>query len=357
MSRKRPRSQAAADEPAEQECRQIKTSVQNVEPSSEPRIFPVRWWLAIPGKDESLRSLVERADRLYGKPPHEGYAWESRPYGESEDHVDAPTGRELVRLARMLGTNPSNLHSHCLKDGPHLLETNERRAYCPRCLQDDTAAGRPRTFRRDWARVLVVSCAEHGTPLHWAEPRLSAEVNFGLEPSTPELAEEEREVLRVIDTFARTLDACLWGKKSWPATWRGSPQAARALLILCLCNLSWQRASPPVAYLWVPPPLVALIGFASRSRRPPFHGVPWDAVRRIGRPSWRRAALWLVAAQVNPEFPERCRPETIPAAYLAATNDSWDDFPPSPHTQKLRRVHAALRELCAPFPVVHMKSR
>lgn len=222
-------------------------------------------------------------------------------------------------------------------------------------MQEDRAAGRPRTFRRAWARVLVVSCTEHGTPLQWAEPRLAAEVNFALEPSLPELAEEDWDVLRLIDTFAHTLEACLWGDASWPAGWRGTPYAARALLIRCLSNLSWQRAAPPVSQLWVRSSLISVISFPSR-RMPPLYGVPWEAVRRVGRPAWRRAALWLVAAQAIPGLPARCQPETIPTAYLAATGHWWDDFPPSPHTQKLRHVHASLRRLCAPFPVNQMRS-
>jgi hypothetical protein len=355
MNRKRPSSTAPTGRPTQRERWRAQPSKQNVEPLSESRAFTHRWWLATPGNDESLRSLVERADRLYGKPPQEGYAWQSRPYEEESNRLDAPTSRELVRLARMLGTSPRHLHSHCLEDGPHLLETSERRAYCPRCLQEDRAAGRPRTFRRTWARVLVVSCAEHGTPLHWAEPRLAAAVNFDLEPSLPALAEKDWEVVRLIDTFAQTLEACLWGDASWPTEWRGSPHAARALLIRCLNNLSYQRASPPVAQLWVPSSLISLIGFSSR-RLPPLSGVPWEAVRRVGRPAWRRAALWLVAAQVIPGIPERNQPETIPTAYLAATDQWWEDFSPSPHTQKLRRVHAALRGLCAPFPINQMRS-
>jgi hypothetical protein len=352
MSRERPPSTAPADHPNRMARGPARTGEQNAEPLSESQAFTDRWWLAAPGDDESLRSLVERADRLYGKPPQEGYAWQSQPYREGSP-LDVPTSRELVRLARMLGISPRHLHSHRLEDGPHLLELSERRAYCPRCLHEDRATGRPRTFRRAWARVLVVSCTEHGTPLHWAEPRLAAEVNFALEPSPADLTEEDWEVVRLIDVFAHTLEACLWGDALWPAEWHGNPQAARALLIRCLCNLSWQHASPPVAHLWVRSSLTPVISFPPR-RMPPLYGVPWDAVRRVGRPAWRRAALWLVAAQVIPGISTRCLPETIPTAYLEATDQWWDDFPPSPHTQKLRHVHASLRRLCAPFPVNRM---
>jgi len=292
MSRARPPSTASVDRPPPRAGGPASTAKQNVEPLPESRAFTDRWWLAAPGHDESLRSLVERADRLYGKPPQEGYAWQSRAYRKESHHLDTPTSRELVHLARMLGTSPHHLHSHCLEDGPHLLETSKRRAYCPRCLQEDRVAGRPRTFRRAWARVLAVSCTEHGTPLYWAEPRLAAEVNFALEPSPPDLAEEDWEVLRLIDTFAHTLEACLWGNASWPEKWCGNPHAARALLIRCLSNLSWQHASPPVAQLWVRPSLTPVISFPSR-RMPPLYGVPWPC-RRIFVP-WKiaRTGRWI----------------------------------------------------------------
>jgi len=350
MSRKHPPSTAPVDRPNSMGRGRARTTEQNVEPLPESQAFTDRWWLAAPGHDESLRSLVERADRLYGKPPPEGYAWQSRSPGEGAQHLDAPTSRELARLARMLGTSPRHLRAHCLEDGPHLLEVSERRAYCPQCLQEDRAAGRPRTFRRAWARVMVVSCPEHSTPLRWAEPRLAAEVNFALDPSPQAFTEEDWEVLRLIERFARTLEACLWGDGLWPGGWRGNPLAARALLIRCLSNLCWQPASPPIAQLWVPSSIASVIGFPLHPM-PPLCGVPWEAVRRTGRPAWRRAALWLVAAQVIPGLPERWRPETIPAAYLAAVDQWWDDSPQSPHTQKLRQVHASLRRLCAPFLV------
>jgi hypothetical protein len=347
-------SRVPTDHPTKEARRVARQGDLIVESLSESPAFADRWWLAAPGPDESIRSLVERADRLYGKPPQNGYAWQDGGGGEASSQLDEPTSRELARLARMLGTSPRDLLSHRMKDGPHLLDLSERRAYCPQCVQEDRVAGRPRSFRRAWARVLVLSCADHSMPLHWAEPRLATEVNFGLEPSLPILAEEDREILRLIDTLAQTLEACLWRGASWPAGWRGSPHAARALLIRCLCNLAWERALPPVAQLWVPASLTSLIGFPQRHMAP-LYGVPWEAVRRVGRPAWRRAGLWLVAGQVIPDIPKRCQPLTIPTAYLAATDRWWDEFPPSPHTQKLRRVHASLRRFCAPFPINGMR--
>lgn len=342
------------DQPTQSTGGSTSIDEQYAEPLAESQAFTDRWWLAAPGHDESLRSLVERADRLYGKPPSEGYVWQNRTSGEGAQHLDAPTSLELARLARMLGVNPRYLHAHRLEDGPHLLEMSERRAYCPQCFKEDNAAGRPRIFRRAWARVMAVSCSEHGLPLHWAEPRLAAEVNFGVDPSPFVLAKEDLEVLRLIDRFARTLEACLWGHGIWPGGWRGTAHAARALLIRCLCNLFWQPRSLPIAQLWISSSLQSAISFPLRSM-PPLCGVPWESVRRIGRPSWRRAALWLVAAQVVPGLPEQWRPETIPAAYLAAVDQWWDDFPPSPHTQKLWHVYGSLRRLCVPFLIDQMR--
>lgn len=134
MSGERRPSTAPVDRPPRRAGEPASTVEQNVEPIPESTAFTDRWWLAAPGHDESLRSLVERADRLYGKPPPEGYAWQSNPYGEGAQHLDAPTSRDLTRLARMLGTSPRHLYAHCLEDGPHLLEMIERRAYCPLCF-------------------------------------------------------------------------------------------------------------------------------------------------------------------------------------------------------------------------------
>lgn len=319
-----------------------------IERVSQEGVSSDRWWLAAPGDDESLRSLAERADRLYGEPPENVYAWQ-----DDDGHgqlLDAPKSRELLRLARMLGIAPRHLLGHRLTDGPPLLEVSERRAYCPACLLQDNRLKRPRIFRRAWARVLALNCTEHDTPLLWAEPRLSPRSGVEVTPDVSEPTPDELELLRFIGAFASTMDDCLWRNLAWPTGWRGTPQAARALLIRCLTNLTWARAAPPAAQIWLSSSLAPFIAFPLRSV-PPLHMAPWEAVRRVGRPAWRRAALWLVAWQVIPELPETLRPETIPSAYLYGTDLWWDNYPPSPHTQRLRNVHASLRRLCAPFPI------
>ncbi|TPG04113.1 hypothetical protein EAH88_18565 [Rhodanobacter glycinis] len=313
-----------------------------------------RWWLAAPGEDESLGSLFERADRLYGEPPGGGYVWQDDPHEDQMASLDAPNSRELLRLARMLGIPPRLLHAHRLEDGPALLRPSARRAYCPQCLREDHTAGRPRAFRRSWARIFVLSCSAHGIPLQWAEPRLATIVDCDLVSGFSALSSDAIEIVHLIDTFASTLEACLWRKQVWPPAWRGTPHAARALLICCLSNLIGQVTTPPAGQLWVPPTLTPLITFPARSL-PPLHNGPWERIREVGRPAWRRAALWMTAWEVIRGLPERLRPETIPSAYLAEGDLWWGHHPPSPHTQKLHRVHAALRRLCAPFPVTDMK--
>jgi len=310
--------------------------------------FSYRWWITAPGNDEALRSLFERADRLYGAPPENTYVWQD--HGSSRCCLDAPTSRELLRLSRMLGMPARQLVAHRLMDHPALLDPDERRAYCPQCIQDDRAAGRPRVFRRAWARFFLLRCPDHNVPLQWAEPRLAAIAAPALHQALEPPGADEAEILRLVDTLAQTLEACLWRGQSWPACWRGNTHAARALLIHCLCNLTGEEAAPAAAQLWISPALSPWITFPIRPV-PPAGPVPWDSVRRVGRPAWRRAALWMTAWQVIPALPVRLRPQTIPEAYLDDSDRWWEQQRPSPHTQKSRRVYATLRNTCRPFPV------
>ena len=311
------------------------------------RGFSYRWWLTAPGNDEALRSLLERADRLYGAPPESTYVWQDHQSGLC--CLDAPTSRELLRLSRMLGMPARKLVAHRLMDHPALLDPAERRAYCPQCIQDDQAAGRPRAFRRTWARFFLLRCPNHNVPLQWAEPRLAAIAAPALHQALELPSADEAEILHLVDTFAQTLEACLWRGQSWPACWRGNAHAARALLIHCLCNLTGEEAAPAAAQLWFSPTLAPWITFPIRPV-PPVGPAPWDSARRVGRPAWRRAALWMTAWQVIPKLPVRLRPQTIPEAYLDDSDRWWEQHRPSSHTQKSRRVYAALRNTCRPFP-------
>jgi hypothetical protein len=310
----------------------------------------VRWWIAGPGKDESLHSIVERAARMYGgrgedTPLVDG---ESGPCASSL--CNARDSRDLLFLARMLGTPSKSLYAHRLEEHPCLLEPSERRAFCPRCLYEDHIKQRPRSFRRVWAKVFTLSCPEHDVPLQWAERRLATILDSELLSSCFLVTPQQAEILKLVENFAQKLDACLWHGELWPTTWRGSPYSARALLIRCVANLTSFRGSLPASHLWISSSLSPLISFPTRPVEP-HSGPPWNAVRQLGRPAWRRAALWLTLWQVIPGLSERCRPETIPSAYLADTDQWWGALSPSSHPEKLSRVYFALRRLCEPFPI------
>lgn len=310
--------------------------------------FAYRWWLAAPGDDETLRSLVERADRLYGVPPEEAYVWQD--IGGGGHGVDSPSSYELLRLASMLGVSARRLVAHRLRDHPALLDSTERRAYCPRCIQEDRVDGRPRAFRRAWARFFLLHCPRHDVPLQWAEPRLAAISDPILHQALKPPEADALEVLQLIHAFAQTLEACLWQRRTWPTQWRGSAHTARAFLIRTLSNVTGEHAAPAAAQLWLPTEWAPWITFPSRAV-PPMDTAPWNSVRRVGRPAWRRAGLWLTAWQVIPRLPERLRPPTIPENYLDESDAWWEKVGRGVRLTRLGRLHTALRATCQMMPI------
>lgn len=291
-----------------------------------------------------MSSIVERAERLYGPPIDDFHVWQEGDECAPSSTHDAPNSREMLRFAHMIGVPVQVIQSHRMEDGLGLLAPGQRRAYCPQCVHEDRIAGRPRAFRRVWARVLLVSCLEHNVPLQWAEPRLAKVVETAMpwHPITP----QEAEIVWLIDMFARTLEACLWSKAPWPSGWRGSALAARALLTRCLINVTADYAHLPISHLWVPDSLRAFVAFPGY-RVAPLHGVAWGAIRRTGRPAWRRAALWLTASGVIPGLPDHLRPEAIPSAYLEGADIWWDRCPPFPDLENLRQAYQRLRRQSA----------
>jgi hypothetical protein len=241
-----------------------------------------------------------------------------------------------------------------LEDGPHLIYPTERRAYCLQCIREDQASGRPRAFRREWARFFLLSCPNHRTTLYWAEPRLSALKDMDSErPLHPE-EPWQQELLELIDQFALTLEACLWRGASWPTNWYGTPSSARAYLTRHLCNLIGVSTTLPIIHLWtenLPFPFVAV----PKRPIPPLDGPAWESVRRIGRPSWRRAALWLTAWKVIPGLPIHWKPTTLPEDHLEAIDEWWEGITEVPHLFKQRRTYVALRRSCIPIVTDHVK--
>jgi len=314
----------------------------------------VRWWVAGPGEDESLRSMVERVERLYGGERDGFPTWQqdsdTSTYA-SASRMDAPSIKRLLELARLLGVSPATLHTHRMLDGPYLLHKMQRRAYCPACWLSDESTGRPRAFRRAWAGVFALNCAKHGTPLQWAEPRLSESITAPLNlPALPS-GHRDQKVLQLIEDFARALDASLTRNAAWPLSWRGNAHSTRALLIRCVANLGWERGYAPVSSLSPPLSIRAFVCPPRGASEPLVSQRPWESVRALGRPAWRRAALWIAAWYVIPDLPDECRPDSIPMAPFADVDEQWSEIGTPRNLRKRRHMHALLRAMCCSFPV------
>lgn len=319
---------------------------------TRPSDVAIRWWIPGPGNDESLRSIMERADRLYGG---QGDVFRLRLWPRATmlpndvSDLDALSARELCELSRMIGVRPRILFAHRLSDDPLLLKPSERRAYCPACWMDDRSTGRPPAFRRAWAGFFSLRCAVHDAPLHWASSNLSMDAAIGV-PACPRTAHSKR-ILRFIEACADQMERALRSQATWPRDWRGDAYAARALLMRCVVNLGCMLEHPPFASVAAPPDLSAFIKPPAR-RVEPLREAPWDLVRALGPPAWRRAALWMVSRYVIPAPKPGYRPEGLPAEAFAALDAQWEGLPPSFRgLRRTRRYREALKASCRPYPV------
>lgn len=325
-----------------------------IDAPNDPMPGSTRWWIPGPGDDESLRSIIERADRLYGG-DRDGLRRRLWPRATSslsgEVGLDSLNARDLCVLARTIGVAPRSLYSHRLPDHPMLLLERERRAYCPACWQEDLKADRPTTFRRSWAGVFTLNCSAHGLPLHWASPL--TELGTGSVPSVPKepSSPEGKRILRFIENFARLLDDALGGHTTWPKLWRGDPLTVRALLMRTVVNLGCMLEHPPFASVSTAPDLAPFIGKPNR-RVAPLQESPWEHVRALGPPAWRRAALWMTTLYVLPAPKLGYRPEGLPAEAFAALDAQWNGLPNERRQlRRVQRYRTALRGMSRPFPV------
>ncbi|SEI89069.1 TniQ family protein [Frateuria terrea] len=314
-----------------------------------PEGADTRWWIAGPGQDESLRSIVERAERLYGG-PGDAFRRRLKPRAtvpERETDLDSLSSRELWVLAHTVGVAPSDLFAHRLADSPWLLHALQRRAYCPVCWKEDHRAGRPPGFRRTWAGVFVLRCPDHDVSLHWHAPHQSIDLALNV-PLRPRGRRAAR-LVRLIDEFARRFERALRGSEPWPPRWHGNPSTARALLMRCAANLGRVPELPPFSSVRGPPVLGGFVSVPTR-RVEPLGDSPWECVRAMGLPAWRRAALWMVASYVVPALKDTDRPEGLPARPFAAIDAQWAGM--EPHARGLRRTRRyreALQAACRRF--------
>jgi hypothetical protein len=312
-----------------------------------------RWWIASPCEDESLRSIVERAQRLYGGEAdglRDRLKVRATARDASESQLDVLSARELCLFARTIGVPASSLFPHRLPDHPLLLKETQRRAFCPMCWHEDLTAGLPTTFRRAWAGVFTLNCSTHGLPLHWASPLMEFDAESARSVPKAPSSPQGRRVLRFIEIFARLLEDALRGQAAWPALWRGDPYTVRALLMRTVVNLGCVLEHPPFASVSAAPDLAAFIGRPNH-RIAPLQESPWEHVRALGPPAWRRAALWMTTRYVLPAPKPGYRPEGLPVEAFAALDAQWNALPEGyRQLRRARRYRTALRSMCRPFP-------
>lgn len=316
----------------------------------QPQSGTVRWWIPGPGDDESLRSITERAERVYGG-HNDMFRSRLIPRAELSANevpcLDMLPAHELYLMARAIGVKPRALFPHRLQDEPLLLMESERRAYCPECWIGDREAGRPPAFRRAWAGLFVLRCEIHGGPLHWSSPHLAPEAVSRVPVRQPNA--EEARALAYIDDFAHRMEQNLRGHGTWPQEWKGDVHKARALLVRCVVNLGCVLEHPPYANFQVPPELEAFARPPQR-RIEPLRDAPWDCVRAMGPPAWRRAALWMVSCYVlrGPAFDHLREGRLLDP--FKALEAQWESLPEDfQGLRRTRRYRQAIKTLCETF--------
>lgn len=276
-----------------------------------------RWWIRPLMPEETIESLLERASHVYGGIVLQRNGWFTDVLGASGTEAAPLRARDIIRLARLLQVSPRRMHAAHLADEPDMLVPAQRRAFCPACWLEDDAAGRPRYFRRAWARVLSLSCTRHGDPLDWAAAPLFPMQRMWFERRRLHATEDARWLMDLLDQFAATVEWALFGGLPWPQHWRLNAYQARALLCHCLGHLESEEGRAVGQALW-PGPGPASLYQVRRDDQPPWRGNPWEAVRRAGRPSWRRGAVWITAWLTDPDFP----PELAPCGLTRAMQES-----------------------------------
>lgn len=312
-----------------------------------------RWFIHGPTDDETLHSITERAWRCYGAEGHtlRRRVWPRATALPGEDTgLDGLSAREVCVLARAVGVPSRELFKHRLLDHPMLLQENQRRAYCPACWHADAKAWHPPSFRRAWMGVFTLDCPIHKRPLHWASTQVASGkplvCRMPVWPRTP----EARRLLQAITQFARIMQDCLEGRAKWPATWQGDAYAARALLMRAVVNLGRIPEHPPFVNIGHPADLSSFVGVPAR-REEPLRGSPWEHVRALGPPAWRRAAFWITARYVLPVPGRLPRPESLPVEPFAALDAQWELPFVVKELRRVQRYRLALRGMTRVFAV------
>ena len=304
-----------------------------------------RWWVHGPTHDETLHSITERACQCYGSEGHtlRRRVWRRATHLPGEDiGLDGVGARDVCILARAIGIAPRDLYRHRMADHPMLLQEDQRRAYCPSCWREDAKAGHPPSFRRAWMGVFTLECPSHRQPLHWAPSGVPPADPFSNRMLTWPPTAEARDLVRTVARFANVMRSALEGKVTWPYGWRGSPSMARAMLMRAVVNLGRLPEHAPFASIGFPPELSPFVGVPTR-RDEPLQISPWEQVRALGPPAWRRAAFWMTARYVMPASRRPPRPEGLPMDPFAALDAQWEGVLEVRNLRRVRRYADALR--------------
>jgi hypothetical protein len=272
-----------------------------------------RWRISAPCADESLRSVLNRAADLYAQPPATLWAQLLDEEGVPPCAIDAPSAEALAALARALEVRPARVARLGLPGSKWCLANGPRQPYCPRCWRADDAAGRPRHFRRAWARALALRCDVHATPLvAWHATHHQFSPRTGDDISLPELLIDVidtqpsvREALALIHDFVDRFAACLEGEAAWPCAWNGSRDDAIETVVHVI------TPDGPAESSWLSQTYThpALRPFIHPGPHHPEAGSSegWERLQRTGDPATRRMVLWLVGSWVVPTWPDRFR--------------------------------------------------
>lgn len=297
-----------------------------------------RWTIPGPGPDESLESVVERADRYYqGWLKGLGRRLDVRPaaWGAGDGVGGAVVGTADMRtLALRLDVPASTLVKHRLVGAPEQLEPPQRRAFCAACWAADDRLGRPRAFRREWASLWRVSCAIHGMPLTWCHAAPAAEqpqeilARWAIDRDDPSLV----AALAAIEVLLGACDT------------RDRLRQQVQLMAAVLCE-NWSPAPGPALLESLQRPGAVVRWLMPVRAKPAALRSPTDALSRLGHPGARRAALAAVAVSLTPATGPSL-PLGLPYRPFEVWDAQWEQV--SPHyARRHRRFYELLRGIAS----------
>lgn len=127
----------------------------------------LRLWVPPPGKDETWLSFLTRSAQFYG---FSRFGLVSRlhapaaTHGAEFDFDRWPNEPLAAAVGEALDIDLTAWNPPAFMDAT-VLPVGSRRAYCPRCVASDLAAGSVPFFRWAWALPMSVLCSVHRIPL------------------------------------------------------------------------------------------------------------------------------------------------------------------------------------------------